>query len=107
MINPKPPATLSKKSAKYFKQFIDDYEIDEAAIEVLIRVCESIDRADEAAAGLKANGSLMSKDRFGVDRAHPLVAVERQARAAVIDGIRALGVLKNEKENDRYKNRVF
>jgi len=44
----KPPTTLSKKSAAYFKKFVDDYEIDEAAIEVLIRVCESIDRADEA-----------------------------------------------------------
>ena len=49
----------------------------------------------------------MSKDRFGVDRAHPLVAVERQARAAVIDGIKALGVLKNEKTNDRYSGKVF
>jgi phage terminase small subunit len=107
MTNPKPPATLSKKSAAYFKKFIDDYEIDEAAIEVLIRVCESIDRADEAAAGLKAHGSLITKDRFGCDRAHPLVMIERQARAAVIDGIKSLGVLKQEKTTDRYSGKVF
>ena len=104
---PKPPATLSKKSAAYFKTFVDDYEVDDSHIEVLIRVCQSMDRADEAAAGLKKHGSLLSKDRFGVDRAHPLVMIERQARAAVIDGIKALGVLKNEKTGDRYSSKVF
>ena len=63
--------------------------------------------AAEAAAGLKKNGSLMSKDRFGVDRAHPLVMIERQASAAVINGIKALGVLKNDKTEDRYEGKVF
>jgi phage terminase small subunit len=104
---PKPPATLSKKSAAYFKRFIDDYEVEDSQIEVLIRVCESMDRADQAAAGLKTHGSLMTKDRFGCDRSHPLVQVERQARAAIIDGIKALGVLKHEKTNDRYEGKVF
>src|SRR5258705_9587861 len=107
MTTPKPPATLSKKSAAYFKKFVDDYEIDEAAIEVLIRVCESIDRADEAAAGLKAHGSLITNDRFGCERAHPLVMIESQAQAAIIDGIKSLGVLKNEKTTDRYNGKVF
>jgi phage terminase small subunit len=104
---PKPPASLSKKSAEYFKKFVNDYEVEESHVEVLTSVCQSMDRADQAAAGLKKNGSLLSKDRFGVDRAHPLVMVERQARAAVIDGIKALGVLKNEKANDRYSGKVF
>ena len=104
---PKPPATLSKKSAAYFKKFIDEYEIDEAAIEVLIRTCESMDRADEAALALKAHGSLITLDRFGCERAHPLVMIERQARAAVIDGIKSLGVLKQEKTTDRYSGKVF
>ena len=104
---PKPPTTLSKKSAAYFKTFVSEYEVDDLHVEVLIRVCESMDRADEAAAALKKHGSLMTKDRFGCDRTHPLVQVERQARAAVIDGIKALGVLKNEKTNDRYDGKVF
>jgi phage terminase small subunit len=104
---PKPPATLSKKSAAYFKKFIDDYEVEDSHVEVLIRVCESMDRADQAAAGLKKHGSLMTKDRFGCERSHPLVQIERQARAAIIDGIKALGVLKNEKTNDRYATKVF
>jgi phage terminase small subunit len=105
--NPKPPSTLSKNSAAYFSKFVDFYEVDDSSIEVLIRICQSMDRADEAAAGLKKNGSLMSKDRFGVDRAHPLVQVERQARQAVISGIAALGVLKNSDKPDRYEGKVF
>jgi phage terminase small subunit len=104
---PKPPACLSKNSAGYFKKFIDEYEVDDSAVEVLIRVCQSMDRADQAAAGLKKHGSLMTKDRFGCDRSHPLVQIERQARAAIIDGIKALGVLKQEKVNDRYAGKVF
>jgi phage terminase small subunit len=107
MINtPKPPATLSKNSAAYFTKFVNDYEVDDSAIEVLTRACQSMDRADQAAAGLKKHGSLMTKDRFGCDRSHPLVQIERQARAAVIDAIKALGVLKQEKTNDRYAGKV-
>jgi phage terminase small subunit len=107
MNTPKPPATLSKKSAAYFKQFVQDYEVEDSQIEVLIRVCASMDRADEAALGLKRHGSLITKDRFGCDRTHPLVAVERQASMAVINGLKALGVLKQEKTNDRYDGKVF
>jgi phage terminase small subunit len=107
MTTPKPPASLSKKSAAYFKTFVDDYEVEDSHVEVLIRVCESMDRADQAAAGLKKHGSLMTKDRFGCERSHPLVQIERQARAAVIDGIKALGVLKHEKTDDRYAGKVF
>lgn len=64
----KPPATLSKKSATYFRKFVADYEIEDAQVEVLVRVCESIDRADQAAAGIKEHGSLVTKDRFGCEK---------------------------------------
>jgi phage terminase small subunit len=98
---------LSKRSGAYFKKFVEDYECEDSHIEVLIRVCESMDRADQAAEGLKKHGSLVTKDRFGCEKSHPLVQVERQARAAVIDGIKALGVLKQEKQNDRYARKAF
>jgi hypothetical protein len=103
---PKPPKTLSKESAAYFKKFCDDYEVDDSVVAVLIKVCQSLDRAAEAAAGLKANGSLTTLDRFGCVRAHP-VAVERMAALAVVNGIKALGVLKNDTTEDRYAGKVF
>jgi phage terminase small subunit len=54
----KPPSHLSKKAQKFFSGFVEEFEVDESAIEVLTRVCESQDRADQAAKGLKDNGSL-------------------------------------------------
>jgi phage terminase small subunit len=105
---PKPPKTLSKSSKEYFTRFCDEYETDDSIIAVLTKVCESLDRAAEAAAGLKANGSLTTLDRFGCVKCHPLVLVERAASAAAINGIKALGVLKNEPEpEDKYARKVF
>ena len=104
----KPPSHLSKKAQTFFKNFVDEGEVDQSAVEVLTRVCESQDRADQAAEELKRAGSLTTLDRFGVARAHPMVSVERQARAAIVDGLKALGVLKQTKDDgDRYRKKVF
>jgi phage terminase small subunit len=102
----KPPAGLSKKSAAFFTKFVDDYETDDPIIAVLTKVCEAMDRATEAAAGIKKLG-LLTKDRFGIDRANPLCAIERQSSAAVVNGLKALGVLKDDKTPDRYEHKVF
>ena len=104
----KPPAHLCAKSKAYFKKFLEEFECDDSNLEVLIRACESSDRADEAAAGLKKAGSLLAKDRFGCDRANPLVQIERQARAAFIDAIKISWYFKRrKKKNDRNKRKVF
>jgi hypothetical protein len=63
----KPPAHLSKKAAAYFKRFVAEYDCEDSDIEVLIRICESGDRADQCAAALKKHGSLLSTDRFGCE----------------------------------------
>jgi P27 family predicted phage terminase small subunit len=105
---PKPPSHLSKKAQTFFKNFVAEWEVDQSAIEVLTRVCESQDRADQAAEELKKAGSLTTLDRFGVAKAHPMVSVERQARAAIVDGLKALGVLKQTKDDgDRYSKKFF
>jgi phage terminase small subunit len=107
LTNPKPPSHLSKTSAAFFKKFVSEYECEDLHVEVLTRVCESMDRASQAALGLKNHGSLVTLDRFGIEKAHPLVQVERQASRAVIDGLKSLGVLKQEKTTDRYSKKVF
>jgi phage terminase small subunit len=104
---PKPPPHLSKKAQQFFKNFVSEFEIDESSLEVLTRICESSDRADQAAEGLKKHGSLTTLDRFGCVKAHPLVAIERQARAAIVDGLKALGAFKEQKAADRYGRKVF
>jgi phage terminase small subunit len=104
---PTPPKTLSKESAAYFTKFCEEYETDDSILAVLTKVCQSLDRAAEAAAGLKKNGSLTTLDRFGCVKCHPLVLVERAASAAAINGIKALGVLKDTSTEDRYASKVF
>jgi phage terminase small subunit len=104
---PKPPAGLSKKSAAFFLQFCEDYDgVDDAALSVLEKVCVQMDRAADAAAGIKKNG-LLCKDRFGVDRASPLVAVERMATLAIVNGLKSLGAFKNDDKPSRYDGKVF
>lgn len=103
---PTPPKTLSKSSAEYWTKFCDTYETDESILAVLFAVCQNLDRASEAAAGIKTTG-LTVLDRFGCTRANPLCMIERQANAAAINGIKALGVLKNDTSEDRYSNKVF
>jgi phage terminase small subunit len=105
---PKPPAGLSKASAAFFTKFVSDYEsVDDAELAVLEKVCQMMDRGAEAAAGIKKTG-LLCKDRFGVDRASPLVAVERMAALAVVNGLKALGVLGGKNDApDRYASKVF
>src|SRR5215472_14063181 len=93
--------------SRFFAKFVDEYEVEDSHVEVLTRVCESIDRCDKAAAELKRHGSLTTLDRFGVAKAHPMLQAERQAQAAVIDGLKALGVFRQERDKDRYAGKVF
>ena len=104
---PKPPAGLSKKSAAFFLQFCRDYDgVDDAALAVLEKVCVQMDRAADAAAGIKKQG-LLTKDRFGIDRANPLCGVERMATLAIVNGLKALGAFNNDETPDRYAGKVF
>jgi len=104
---PKPPSGLSKKSAAFFQQFCEDYDgVDDAAREVLERVCVQMDRAAAAADGIKKQG-LLTKDRFGIDRANPLCGVERMATLAITNGLKALGAFKgDDTPPDRYARLV-
>jgi phage terminase small subunit len=105
---PTPPKTLSKTSAAFFTKFVSDYEsVDDAELAVLEKVCSMMDRAAEAAAGIKKQG-MLTPDRFGIDRANPLIAVERMATLAIVNGLKALGVLGGKNDvPDRYEGKVF
>ena len=51
----------------------------------------ALDRVREAQAILKREG-IVVKDRFGQARTHPAVAIERDARGAMLRAIRACGL---------------
>ena len=67
-----------------------DYAIDDAAgLALLEAACAAYQRAEAARAQVDREGSTVP-DRFGQMRAHPAVAIERDARSVMIRALRAL-----------------
>lgn len=85
-----PPRHLSAAAKRLWSRLRDDFTLDdEAALLLLRQLCEASDRANEARRQILADGMLVA-DRFGQQKAHPLLAVERDARGQVLAAVRAL-----------------
>ena len=71
------------------------YELEEHKERVLTLAPESFDRATEARESLERDGAFYL-DRFGTPKAHPAVAVERDARLAFARLVRELRLEDHE-----------
>ena len=60
-------------------------------LEVLRLFCEALDRLRDAQRRIQQDGPTYS-DRFGQLKAHPLLAVERDARSQMLQALRALNL---------------
>jgi phage terminase small subunit len=69
---------------------VADYSLERAELEMLALACEAADRLAQARELLKREG-LMIECKIG-PRAHPAIAIERDARAAVGRLMRQLGL---------------
>ncbi|MCI1191609.1 hypothetical protein MOJ79_07125 [Calidifontimicrobium sp. SYSU G02091] len=86
----KPPEHLSPESRELWRRLLDDYHLDDAAGLALVRAaCEAFDRAEGARRLIAAEGATL-RDRFSQLKAHPAVAVERDARGQLIAAVRAM-----------------
>lgn len=87
------PKHLSPAGRKLFRRLALDYELDREphALEVLRLAVEALDRGEEARGVLVRDGAYIP-DRFGVLRAHPAVAVERDSRLAALRAFRELSL---------------
>lgn len=89
---PQPPKSLSSAARAFWRRIVADWEIDDEAGLALVEVAaQAHARALDARGQIDRDGSVI-RDRFGQLKAHPAVAIERDAAALVVRTVRALGL---------------
>jgi P27 family predicted phage terminase small subunit len=84
------PSHLSKEAKAVWKKLTKEYGIEDAGgLEILRAGLEAFDRAQSARAKIDKTG-LMYFDRFKSPKPHPLIACERDARAAYLQALKQL-----------------
>src|SRR5215211_3584357 len=84
------PNALAPSEADLFRTIIRDYRIhDEVSLRIIEEGLLSLQRAREAREQIDKDG-LTFVDKHGQPRVHPLLAVERDARAAALAAFRQL-----------------
>ena len=89
MKNSGPPKSLSREAKAWWRQLIDEYEIDDrAGLLVLQTALEAFDRMRDAQKVVGEDGMVVL-DRFRQQKAHPMLTVERDARSQMIQALKA------------------
>jgi len=89
---PKAPRSLSREAKRWWNRLQNEYLIeDEAGKLILETALLSFDRMREAQVILETEGMTIL-DRFGQKKAHPLCAVERDARSGMLQYLKALNL---------------
>ncbi len=87
---PAPPAHLSDEAAGWWRSVTADFELESHHLRLLQSACEAWDRGQTARQALVDHGALTFDDPNGNIRAHPCVAMERDARTAFARLVREL-----------------
>ena len=89
---PKPPAYLNAESKTIWLALATEYGIDDTAGTMLLTsVLECHERVRLAREMIDREGAVVP-DRWGTPKTHPAVAVERDARSALLASLRALNL---------------
>src|SRR5262245_61418996 len=88
---PAAPAGYTPAAKRLWTDVVSSWQIDPAALTILAVGCEELMRKDAARAIVDREGMALS-DRFGQSRAHPMLAVERDARAGLLRALKQLGL---------------
>jgi P27 family predicted phage terminase small subunit len=78
---PRAPQHLSKAQRALWRHVMAEYELEPHHLKLLTLLCEALDRGEQARQAIASDGAYLP-DRFGQLKAHPAVAVERDARIA-------------------------
>ena len=85
------PTHLDAATRRWVEEIVADFDLESHHFKILVKAAEAHDRGEEARKILKADGIVIT-DRFGTKKAHPAVAIERDARVAFMRGVRELGL---------------
>jgi P27 family predicted phage terminase small subunit len=85
------PAHLSDSSRRLYGQITGNWILESHHLAILTKALEALDRADQARAEI-GTGPLMVESRLGEMKSHPLLAVEREARAQFGTLLKQLGL---------------
>ena len=86
------PKNLGNEARAIWRKLTSEYAItDEGGLEILRTGLEAFDRMRDAQKQIDKDG-LTTADRFGQVKAHPLLAAERDARAAYLHALRNLNL---------------
>jgi P27 family predicted phage terminase small subunit len=86
------PKHLSKEAKRIWRDIVAEYAIDDVAGLKILRVAlEALDRAQAAREIIDRDGMTLT-DKFGQTKSHPLLANERDSRAAFLAGVKALNL---------------
>ncbi len=89
---PTAPKTLSSEAARWWRELVDEYSVDDVAGRLLLMTAlEAFGRMRQAQKALAKDG-LVLKDRFGQIKPHPLNTVERDSRAQMLAALKALNL---------------
>jgi len=92
IIKNKPPGHLSTESKKFWVKLVFEYNIDDpAGLKILQVSLEAFDRAQAARKIIKKDGMTIVDKNLQI-KSHPLLAVERDNRAAFLAGLKALNL---------------
>jgi phage terminase small subunit len=92
MAKPTAPKHLSAESKKFFRWVSEEYDItDPGGLRLLQSASEALDRIKQCREQIDVDG-VSTLDRFGQRRAHPLLSVERDNRAAFLAAMKSLNL---------------
>ncbi len=85
------PENLTPRNRKLWRDVMAEFELSPAEVELLRSGLEALDRADQAAAVVRAEG-ITVLDRYGTPKAHPAADVEARSRAIFARAVAQLGI---------------
>ena len=89
---PPPPAGLSARGRRRWRDLWAEYGFSPAAADLLGQALGALDLADDCARRIRVEGLVLEGRYAGVPRAHPLLAVRRDAARTAERIYRALGL---------------